>query len=427
MWLKFFLLFFYFLIGNQSAFAQSVVNIAVIYDEVSDSDFELEYEDNLKDEILQLLQHRYSVNFSSFYGTDKIEDISRIFSEVYSENDFVIAMGLISSNYAISLKTYSKPTICSVVLDPKLQGLTKTESGTSGIKNFTFTESPFDITRDLNLLYQIYPFDHLEVITEEGSIGETTFVDQLFSNYLKGKNVSVDHIFYSSDFNQHFSEMGDHKVAAYALPYLGDDPDRIKNIFQIINKNKVPSAALFGEEYIEAGALCGYETEANLEKIPRRIALTVMKILEGQDAADISVEMESFVENLNINMETARQIGIYPDFDLMSKATFVNLENIQTDNVLNLQMAIGIALQNNLNVKIKRADVDIAIAETSLAKSELLPQIDLATNLLLSDEQSTLSKQGALGRANWTLGGTLSQVIFTEPALANIAIQLNFK
>ncbi|MDG2449733.1 MAG: TolC family protein, partial [Saprospiraceae bacterium] len=421
-YLKVSLLLLLLMIGLNSLISQSI-NIGIIYDEVSDSDLEIEYEGNLKEEIFQLLHHRYEIQFNSYFGSKEGTDYNTAFTEAYLKNDVVIALGNLSSNYAITRNDFPKPTISAIVLDSELQGLIKTENGTSGINNFTYTESPFDIERDLNILYEIYPFDHLEVITEEGTIGEVSFMKQLFANYLKGKDVTVDHIYYKTQIADHFNDMEGAKVAVYALPYLGSDENLVQSIFQTINDNKVPSAALFGEEYIQNGALAAYETGGNLQKIPRLIALSLMKILEGQNAADLSVEMQSFGENLMINMETARQIGVYPNFDIMNSATLINLENIQTDNKINLQQALGIALNKNLSIKIEEADIQIADTETSIAKSELLPQLDVSSTFLVKDEISTLASQGAQGRANWIFSGNLSQIIFAEPALANVAIQ----
>ena len=417
------LLIFFFLLLLHPLVAQTVINIGIINDSAPDNEFEFRYEKNLQDEIMLLAQYRFEVNFNTYYGTLNNEDQSSIFSNAYAANDIVIALGTNTSNYAINLKEYLKPTISSIVLDAQLQGLTKTPEGTSGIKDFTYMESPFNMERDLKLLYEIYPFDHLEVITQKGTIGESPFIKQLFAKYLQGKNVTVDHIFYSEDIGKHFAEMGDEKVAVYALPYFGKDTGRVDSFFQVINENNIPSAALFGERYLEAGALTGYETAENLQKIPRRIALNVIKILEGQSPSDLSVEMKTYGENLIINMETARKIGIYPDFDIMSKAILSNLDNIQTDNKLTLQKAIAQALQSNLNIKIENDAVSIADTEIGIAKSDLLPQIDATTSLLMTDEFTTFSRQGSQGRGNWFLSGNVSQVIFAEPILANVAIQ----
>ncbi len=419
------LLFFIFVL--HPLMAQTSVSIGLVNDTKPDNAMEFQFEKRLQDEIMMLLQHRYEVTLNTYYATPNEADIAKSFSDAYAENDIVIGLGPNTSDYAISLKNYPKPTIASIVLDAQLQGLQKTPEGTSGIENFTYMESPFDMERDLNLLYSIYPFDHLEVITEKGTIGEEPFIKQLFAKYLQGKNVSVDHMFYTDNIGEHFTDMTDKKVAVYALPYFGKDSNRVKNIFQTINENKVPSAALFGEEYLAAGALAGYKIAENLRKIPRRTALTIMKIIEGQSVANLSVEVQTFGENLIINMETARQIGIYPSFDLMAEATLTNLDNIKTDNKLTLQKAIAQALQSNLNIKIEQADISIADTEIGIAKADLLPQVDASTSFSLTDELTTFSRQGAQGRANWILSGSASQVIFAEPVLANVAIQKMLK
>ncbi|MEM9824799.1 MAG: hypothetical protein AAF985_27180, partial [Bacteroidota bacterium] len=326
------LLHLFFLLCFGSLMAQNTgVSIALVGDRAPDTELARSYENNLKEEILLLLQHRYTVAFKTYYLSTDLAEVAKVFDDAYAENDIVVAMGTVGTNYTIALKNFPQPTIGSIVLDAQLQGLNKTPEGTSGISNFTYMESPFDMERDLNLLYTIYPFTHLEVMTEEASIGDQAFFKQLFENYLQGKNVSVDVIFYNEDIREHFKEKRSEKVAIYALPYFGRDSTLLNNFFQVINENKVPSSALFGEAYIAAGALSGHETIDNLQKIPRRIALTIMKILEGQAPADLSVEVQTFSDNLLINMETARQIGIYPNFDLMSEATLINLEKIQTD------------------------------------------------------------------------------------------------
>ena len=418
------LLILIFMMGIISLSAQSPqINIAIINDYPPDNALEVSFERSIQEEILQLLQHRFEVKFKIYYDAPSIGEGSDQFEKAYAENDMVIAMGTVSTNYAISLNNYPKPTIGSIVLDAQLQGLQKTAEGTSGIKNFTYLESPFNMKRDLNLLYQIYPFDHLEVMTEEGTIGGTPFIKQLFANYLEGKNVTVDHIFYGSDMNEHIGEMKNKKVAVYALPYLGNDTTLIQRIFKTINQNKVPSAALFGEQFLLEGAFVGYETRDNLAKIPRRIALNVMKIAEGQLAQNLPVTVETFSENLRINMETARQIEIYPTFDLMSTATLINLERIETENKLTLQKAIAQALQNNLEIRIEQADVSIAQTEVGISKADLLPQVDVSTSFSVVDDLTALSFQGAQGQANWLVTGEISQLVFAEPVLANLTIQ----
>ncbi len=403
--------------------AQTLINIALINDNTPESERELEYQQSIESEITSLLKFNYQIKFNSYNITESNIDISELFTVAYSKNDIVVAIGINATNHAISIKKYSKPTIASIVIDPDLQGLKKTEEGTSGIDNFTYIESPFDIKRDLNILYEIKPYDNLVVLSEKRTIGATSFISELFTKYLNGKEITINSIYYSDDISEKLNLLKDTKTAVYALPHLGKNAQQTEIVFQEINKNKFPSAALLGEQNIAAGALAGYETEENIQKIPRRIALTIMKIADGTQVASLPVEMQTYGENLIINMKTARQIDIYPSFDIMAKSTRVNLNNDQSAEKLTLRKSIAEALESNLEIIIQATDINIADTEIGIAKSDLLPRVDVFTNLSAIDETTAFSRQGAQGRANWVVGGSASQIIFSEPILANVAIQ----
>lgn len=402
--------------------AQNKVHIAIINDRPPDNALSNQYEKNLEKEIATLLSNEYELAFQQYYLLST-QDYSNWFDGIYQDNDIVITLGPIASNIVAQKKVYEKPTISSLVIDANLQGVQKTNDGTSGVNNFTYLESPFNIERDLNILYEIYPFDHLEVLTERRLIDQPDFITTLFGKYLKDKEVTVDHIFYDEEIAIHFEEMAGKNVAIYAFPYLGNDTSLVREIFKLVNEKKIPSSALFGESYLQRGAMVGYETTDNLQKIPRRIAIDVMKIVEGQNAADLNVEMQNFSDNMIINMETSRQIGIYPDFDVMSEATLINLEKIEEDKKLKLKEAIALALQNNLDIKVQQSNVAIAETEIGIAKASLQPQLDVNTSFQVLDELTTFTRQGTAGRGTWYVGGSLSQVVFSEPALANVAIQ----
>jgi hypothetical protein len=98
------LLLLFFLLVHPLA-AQMSVNIGLINDAEPDNALEAKYEQKLQEEIMLLLQHRYEVNFSTYYySTSNGVDIARSFSDAYAENDVVISVGPNTSSYAISLK-----------------------------------------------------------------------------------------------------------------------------------------------------------------------------------------------------------------------------------------------------------------------------------------------------------------------------------
>ncbi len=401
--------------------AQESVNIALVNQYIPDNQLETQFIQSVKDELFQLLQHRYQLNVNEY--TSPNQGMSEVFNRAYANNDIIICIGSTSSNYAISLGEYPKPTLASIILDAQLQGVEKTTEGSSGVENFSYMESPFNIQRDLNQLYEISPFDHLLVVTEQSTLPDGAFMEQLFSNYLRGKNVTVGNIFYENNIEEEINKLEGKRLAAYVFPFFGGDTTVIEGLFNTLNTNKVPSASLFDDPYLDAGVMMAYQTRSNLQKIPRRLALNAMKILEGQNTADLSVEMETFADNLILNLASSRQTGIYPTFDIMAQATVINLENIPNDNTLSLHEAIGLAIQNNLDIRIEQTDIQISETEVGVAKADMLPQVDFSTSFSYSDELSAFASQGAQGRGNWLATGEFSQVVLAEPVLANIAIQ----
>ena len=403
---------------------QARISIALIHDIGATVGVSRGLQEVTKAEIQQLLQHRHTLNFQDYYGGFNVATIQKNIAIAYQEHDIVVTMGIMGSQLVSHQTTFPKPTIAAVISDTKLSGLQKTPEGTSGIHNFTFAESPFDIARDLQTLALVRPFEELAIVYENDIMfGGRSILEQMIANNLQGNSIST-HFYKINELNSGSLQLKSETDAVYVLPALGVNADeRVKTLFTLVNTAKIPSMALFGERYIQSGALIGYETDQNLSLIPRRIALNVMKIVEGKDPKDIPVAIQTYNDNLLINMATARQIGIYPDFDLMAKSTLLNLSDNSTERNLTLQSAIAEALKSNLDLQISEMDIRVAKTEVGIANSDRFPQLDVSTSMSMVDDLTALSYQGAQGEVNWIASTNVSQVIYSEPLLANIAIQ----
>ena len=399
--------------------AQYKIGLIIDYEPINK--IGLEYENSIRSELNTIIGLRADIQIQTYYGSRITNQYDSIFNQAYLENDLIIAAGTLSSYHIAKRSTYLKPTIASIVLDRELLGFEKTKEGSSGMENLTYIESPFDIQRDIQLLYQIYPFNHLEILLEEGALGEEQFIQELFGKYIGVEGVTVDHLYYGEDLSQHLHSNEGDSIAIYMLPYLGGESAKIQSTIGIINESKIPSVALFGEDYLELGAMAGYESRKNLSIVPRRIALTTLKIIEGHPIDSISVETQTFNENLIINMEACRITGIYPDFDLMSQATILNIENTE-NNTLNLQQVIALALKENLSIAIEEKDIGIANQNLKIGQSDLYPQVDVSSVVNYTDEFTAFTRQGAQGRFNGLLSGNATQLIYSEPVLANNTI-----
>ena len=357
----FFSLVFFFL--SPSLLAQDPIKVSLVSDNFDAEGDVKYYEQSIKEEIQLLLRNRFTVDFDVHYGGYDAANIFGILNDLFAneETDIIIAMGSLSAGVLAQFNDFRKPSIASIIIDQELQQIPKTEEGTSGIQNFTYVESPFNIERDVQALYELYAFEKLVVLGGTNLLSNLPFLDELMTGIQEGRNFSYSIVRYEGDVEASIAEIAANGDAVYVLPLFGEmSSEEGRTLFDKLNEKGIPSAALFGEEYIGQGALLGFEAETNLQRMPRRIAINISKMVGGTNAADLPVVMPIYNENLLINMAAARKSGVYPSFDLMSTATLVNFNKVETDRKLSLQGAITEGLQNNLGLRTVAIDPKLA-------------------------------------------------------------------
>ena len=403
--------------------AQPTVNIAFVSEVREDEpDF---FRELIRSEINTLLNNRWQVEYAEFLGNHQPEQLETEFERVFSQEDIdiVIAVGPLSSATLAKRGNFTKPSIASVILDQSLQKLPLTAENSSGIANFSYIESPFNFHRDILKLYEVSPFQKLAVIGGQNLLGDLSVVEELMLRDADSLGFEGVLVLMGEEDKPNLEKVPEDVDAVYLMPLFDFGEEKRKTFFGVVNDKGLPSAGLLGEAFVESGALLGYESDDNLRRMPRRIALNVMKILEGTPAAELPVSMQSYNENLLINMATARQIGIYPTFEVMAEGTLVNMNVVPEGRVLSLQSCIAEALQNNLDLKIAHTEPLIVEKDVALARADLFPQLDVSAVLQGQDEATTFLRQGAQGQLNLLGGVSLSQVFFAEPVYANITIQ----
>ncbi|MEO1411904.1 MAG: TolC family protein [Bacteroidota bacterium] len=417
------LLFIFLQCMALAAAAQISVQIT-IFNESADQPAQLT-EQFVREELETLLRSRYLADIT----TIQIDDLGTFEAElqrVYAgDSDLVIALGFGISNLLAQRGQYAKPTIIPFILDNELQGLPAPVDGRSGIDQLTYIQSPFDLRRDLETLYAIKPFRKLAIITDAVSNGRTLDFRSYLDRLLAFSGASYELMVLEKSEASVLDQIGEDVDAAFLFPVVA--PEKfvaLRNTLDGLARKGIPTFSLLSDPAMELGAYAAFETGSNFDRIPRRVALNALKILEGQAAADLPVAMESFTENLLINMETARKTRYYPSWDLMSKAILLNVSVIgQGDRTLTFSAAIAEALQTNLGIKVAEKDVQIVGRDVSIARSNYLPQVDASGTFFTVDENTVNRSFGTQGRYNLTTSAKLTQLILSEPALANIAIQ----
>ncbi len=384
------------------------------------------YEQRIKEEIETILLNRKSVVFTSNYCNCGATQINTLLNNAFSNPaiDIVLAIGPLASAVLSKQGSFSKPSLASMIIDQKAQQVAITAAGTSGIPNFTYIQSPFSFEKDLAVLHEVFPFKKVGIIAPSNVGNLLPGMNTVFNDIVRKLDASMVILANGADAASRLAQVPSDVDAVYVLPLLNEFAEgEYKKLFDGLAQKKLPTVALLGESMVERGAMLGHEAGPNLARMPKRLALDISKIAEGINASTLPVYINTYSENVLINMNTVRQVGAYPNWDLMTGSMLINANAPTTDASLSLQSTIMLALNENLELQTAQQNPLIAAQEVKLANALLLPQVDVSSSVYVLDENTADNSFGTVGRTNWVAGADLSQIVFAEPALANVAIQ----
>ncbi len=408
------LLFTLFLMSiTHSSFAQKETNISIIHDGHRGDN---EFLKLVKKEIGLLLDQRYNVGFIDYNIQESNQAISAIINTAFQDNSNVlITLGFKAAGALEGFEEYPKPSISGISLQ-------RSNEESSGIDNYTLIQSPFSIERDLKVFQSIYPFKHLGIFLQADA---PEFIETYLKTFAKGFNIQLIPI--TDNPTQDLNQLKKEVDAIYFLPNLYDDQANQQALIDGINERKLHSFSLIGRDDVELGILASISSSDYVDIYARRIALNVMKILEGKNPKDFPIKIEGIEDDFVINVATMEQLGIYPPFEVLSQASLINIAP-QTGKKYTLETAIAEALNHNLSLQVAQRNVALQNTEIGIARSNLLPSVDANTNLIALDGNSAELLKAAnqlTPQTEWTGNLSLTQLIYSQPAWANVAIQKN--
>lgn len=400
--------------------AQEVFEVVIISDAAEQEGHV--FEEAIKTEIIALLGSQYQLDFTEVYTHGDINSINTEITAVFAQNqaDVLIGAGIISSKILSNRDTFPIPSIASIQLNKLDDSDSNLANAVSGISNFTYINSPFNIRDGIKVLMEICACKNLAILSNSNL---STIGIKGRDFYSEG-DVKIDWLTLAPDLSRVISQIPEDAEGIYILSTLSDySSDQVKLFFEKINERKLAAFTLLDNPMLELGAYASYLVSENLRKIPRRIALDVVQIAEGKNPKDFPVVIEAFTNQLVVNMKTVNEIGKHPNWTLLDNALLININIPHTTRLLNLKSAIAEGLQHNLGYQIEAKQTQLSAKDLGLAKSNYLPQLGVETSGLFLDKNTVNGSLGTKGNFNWTAGASFSQLILSEPTLANIAIQ----
>ena len=337
------------------------------------------------------------------------------------EVDLILALGVLAGSEAGSRDALDKPVIAPFIVDPTLQGMPSSD-GTSGVANLAYLGFPNDMVRDLNVFRDLAPFDRVTILVNRGVSQGIPGMAARFDAACREAQVGYDVVEVDLDVDAALAELPDQAEAVYIAPLLQLPDTEWDRLVTELNARGLPTFSLFGVAEVERGVFACLAPDTTFDRIARRAALYVQRILSGEPAESLPVSV-SAIERLSINMRTARQINVWPSFRALTEAQLIHDEAAPSARPLDLSTTMLEAMQRNLDLAAIDSFVDSGAEEIPLARSQFLPQVAIGASGLLVDEDRAEAGFGQISERTVTVSAAVDQLIWSEPARANLHVQ----
>lgn len=337
------------------------------------------------------------------------------------EVDLILAFGPLSTADVCTRTELPKPVIGPFLIDLEAQQAPFDGTG-SGVRNLNYITIPLSLKQQLERFREIVGFETVhflfdELIREVAPEVEARTLRLAEQAGARGVSVPL-----SDAADPALAALPDDAEAVFILPLPRLGLSEVQRLIRGINERRLPSLSWFGIDLLREGALMALAEESNLPRLARRVALNVQRTLLGEDPGTLPVMLQQ-ESRLTINMATARQIGWYPSWDLLTEASLINEEIEDVRVSWTLDEVAHEALRVNLDLQAGEAELAAGEQDVRQARSALLPELSVDALGLVIDKDRAAASFGQ--QAQRTLSGslTLSQLLYSEGARGNVDIQ----
>ncbi len=394
------------------------VAIAVVYD--GPANINQGFQFYLAQEIKGLMAGQVTVDFldtSQTTGNWSMENIRMINTRLLADTsvDLIIGMGILASHDLATRKSLPKPVISGIIINYGLQQIPYL-NGTSGIPNLSYIQLKPTLSNEFAELKKIVSFDNVAFVVSRDFIDILNPDHHPLTTFETPDKVKINLILGDTTADEILKVIPPEANAVYLdalfrLPH----PEFIR-LLDSLTARKLPSFG-FDQSLVEDGALASVNPRI-IGRLSKRIALNIQQILLGQNASTLPVELlagKGFF--LNLGTFTKLELKVI-SWDLFTEATIVDLQKHDTSlQYISLPDVLTIALDSNQDLVAKKLEVLAGSKDINIARSALLPYLDINAVGLLNDDQNYQSPQSIDANAS------ASQTIYSEPFWANLKIE----
>jgi len=381
------------------------VKVTAVYDGPSPV-FDAVTED-LGREIRTQLSDRFDVVLVplSFEGDWTAEGVERQLDEAYADPEIaaVFGFGHLAVLAVAARKDLPKPTILPFVFGARQQGLPR-RGDVSGKRNLCYISEELDIRDEAARLEQVAGSKRIVLLAEESQRSMVSSVTGVQGVTVAVAEPTVEALL------EAIPKAADGLILSPMRQLSLEDRARL---LDQITKRRIPNIAV-SPRWLDQGAMMSIRSRNNAARRAQRAALNLDLILEGRPASQIHVEFEERQELL-INMQAARAVGVRPSFEVLLEADMVHEEEAAEENRIHMRIAMTEAVDRNLDLLVSEKFVEAGEEGVKVDRGPLLPQGQLEVGIVNRDPDRILTG-GQLAEWQASIFARASQSLYSERA-----------
>lgn len=322
----------------------------------------------------------------------------------------VVGFGYFAGVAAAELKPYPKKPILLALGSVVFQGLPK-KGSRSGRKNLTYLSGLLDIEKDITRFREVIKDRRVAFMVDADVLTAARKVAPPAAFELPDEKVMLVPIPPTAE--GALAALPSNAEAVYIEPAFRMSFDEMQKLIDGLNARKLPTYAAAGPDWVRKGAFVTLVPHDIETERYRRLALHLRDALIGDPVSEMNTAFPRRTELL-INMGTAREIGVYPSFELMTEAQIVRPTSKKKVLELDLRETVRAALKDNPAYRATADQLAAAEAELRESRGNLLPQIDLSADYTWIDPDVTSEFFNAERTLQW--GASASQILYSPLA-----------
>lgn len=400
--------------GLQEAPPLPVVRIALVED--GPAGYQPSGADTVRQAVITALSGDFDVRFPEEFQlrgdwTDAgaREALRSVFAQ--PNVDLVIVAGPLGSNAVCNSQRLPKPVVALRVFDAALQGIPFRGPG-SGVEQLSYLQSPLSLNRHLRSFLDVRGFKRLAVLVGDWvKDAAPKLIETVISDAAElGLEVQVVEVGRSS--SKALSALRGDSQAVYLGPLLHLPADEFEDLVEGLIQRRLPSFSMLGLDDVRLGALACVGPAMDFERLARRAAQNVQRILLGEEPGSLPTAIIEG-ELLAINMATARAIGVWPRFELLTDAVLVGEPEAGAGRKLNISQVMFEAAEVNLELRHFQYNLNVGRELVRESEAALGTELDVGLYATWIDRERAQSPLG-LAQRTYNVGLSARRVLYSE-------------